>query len=669
MSQFLSILLPFSLFCLACVGAGSLVLHALPRRPLDTAPAESVLAFLLGQGILGSALHVPALLRGFSLSVLMPVTALLGCWGLRHFYVNGARHFAAMREAGVALQRAPLVWKLIAAGVLFILIAGAASVAGIVTADAQAFYLALPKVVAASQRLVPLPGYEKFTSVGLLPEMQLAALFLFGMPGASPRLFCWLTALAGAVVLLAIGRHAGLGRRGQIISIAVFATSSAVSLLWGQGKTDFFAASYGLAASLFALRSWESAARVSAITLTGLFTGFALVAKLSYIVALLPTLGILLMWRELPRLAQAVRERKHGVLLLLTRYAREGLVFGSMLLVAFVPHVAKNMILLDIVIDTYGSHQYFSADTVRQIVLNYPLVLIFGGYWAQYGNMSVLLLAFLPLPLVVHSLFSQRSEGITAVTVAAAAGLLAWVAMFPGVPMPRYFLVTLLLLAIPAGWAAEGFSRLGRIAQASVCLATLLVMLFFYQAGRLDVFVLRDAYHYVFPSQADRKLIPGDVGHEAYEVLNAVAEPGARVFLFSYFRFWLRPDLIQTTNTARERDDLIVFDRRNPEKIWRDLHANGFTYLLMDPTTSPELDPMLYVPSWVRVETLYKQDKWQVYRLAFAIQPGKPRLTTREVAPGAWDVVPRVRCRRPTDVSAASASERPRYRQLQTSRA
>lgn len=639
MSQSLSILLPLALFSLACVGAGSLALRALPRRPLDAAPTESVLAFLLGQGILGSALHVPALLGGFSLSVLMPVTALLGCWGLRHFYVNGARHLAAMREAGVALQRAPLLWKLIAAGVVFILIAGAASVAGIVTADAQAFYLALPKVVAASQRLVPLPGYEGFTSVGLLPEMQLAALFLFGMPGASPRLFCWLTALAGAVVLLAIGRHAELGRRGQIISIAVFATSSAVSLLWGQGKTDFFAASYGLAASLFALRSWESATRVSAIALTGLFTGFALVAKLSYIVAFLPSIGILLMWREFPRLVQAIRDRKHGIPLL-TRYAREGLVFGRMLLVAFLPHVAKNLILLDVVINTYGPHQYFSADTVRRIVLNYPLVLIFGGYWAQYGNMSVLLLAFLPLPLVVHSLFSQRSEGVTAVTVAAAAGLLAWVAIFPGVPMPRYFLATLLLLAIPAGWAAEGFSRLGRIAHASVCLATLLVMLFFYQAGRLEVFVLRDAYHYVFPSQADRKLIPGDVGHEAYEVLNAVAEPGARVFLFSYFRFWLRPDLIQTTNTERKGDNVIAFDRRNPEKIWHNLHAHGFTYLLMDPTTSPDLDPMSSVPPWVRVETLYKQDNWQVYRLTFVNQPVKPRLSTREVASGAWDVVP-----------------------------
>lgn len=639
MIQFLSILFPFALFSLACVGAGSLALQALPRRPLDTVLAESVLAFLLGQGILGSALHVPALLGQFSLPVLLPVTVLLACWGLRRFYIDWVPQLSAMREAGAAFLRAPLLWKLIAAGVVFILIAGIASVAGIVTADAQAFYLALPKVVAASQRLVPLAGYEEFTSVGLLPEMQLAVLFLLGMPGASPRLFCWLTAMAGAAVLLAIGRHAGLGRRGQVISLAAFATSSAVALLYGQGKTDVFAAAYGLAASLFALRSWKEATRNEAIALAGLFTGFALVAKLSYAVAFLPTIGILLMWREFPRLAQAVRERQGG-LTLLTRYAREGLVFGGMLLVAFVPHVAKNLILLDMVVDTYGSHQYFSAETVRHMVLNYPLVLVFGSYWAQYGNMSVLMLAFLPLLFVVHGLFSRRNEGAIAVTVAAAAGLLAWVVVLPGLPMPRYFLTTLLLLAIPAGWAAEGFSRLGRTADAAVCLATLLVMLFFYRAERHEVFVLRDAYHYVFPSQTDRKLIPGDVGHEAYEVLNAAAEPGARVFLFSYFRFWLRPDLIQTTNTARERAFQMVFDRRNPEKIWHDLQANGFTYLLMDPTTSPANDPISSAPPWVHVETLYKRDNWQVYRLTFENPQGMPRLGTRQVAPGAWDVVP-----------------------------
>ena len=104
--------------------------------------------------------------------------------------------------------------------------------------------------------------------------------------------------------------------------------------------------------------------------------------------------------------------------------------------------------------------------------------------------------------------------------------------------------------------------------------------------------------------------------------------------------FWLRPDLIQTTNTASERDATIVLDRRYPEKIWRQLNQQGFTYLLLDPTSSPDKDPMLWKPSWASVETLYRRDKWQVYRVRFDAAQGPARLTTREVSPGAWEVVP-----------------------------
>jgi hypothetical protein len=47
------------------------------------------------------------------------------------------------------------------------------------------------------------------------------------------------------------------------------------------------------------------------------------------------------------------------------------------------------------------------------------------------------------------------------------------------------------------------------------------------------------------------------------------------------------------------------------------------------------------VPDWVAVEPIYPKGQYgAAYRLIFRNAPGKVRMTTKEVSPGAWDVVP-----------------------------
>ena len=70
--------------------------------------------------------------------------------------------------------------------------------------DAAAFYMILPKIMANSHELIPVPGYESFMSVGLQGEMHYAALMVLGSADAA-QLFEWPTILAGAVIFLAIG--------------------------------------------------------------------------------------------------------------------------------------------------------------------------------------------------------------------------------------------------------------------------------------------------------------------------------------------------------------------------------------------------------------------------------------------------------------------------------
>lgn len=639
MPHFLSIVIPLSFFSVSCIGAGLLILSLFPERPIENNLVEYVIAFVLGQGVLGSLFLIPALMGWFTKPVLLAVTIPLALIGLWKAGLHIQALPSAMRKFLLAFYKAPFIWQLLTFLTALLLLSGAAAVVGRVDGDARAFYLALPKVIAASHRLLPLPGYESFTSVGLLAEMQLAALFLLDMPGASPRLFSWVTSLAGAVLLIAISRNAGLGKRGQLLSLVMLLTSSAVAYFWGQGKTDLFAAVFALAGILFALKSCDmTASRRSSVILAGVFTGFALVAKLSYIVAFLPSMFVLLFWKDIH--AYWLDRRMIGAgQKLLRECSGYSLIFITALLIPLIPHLLKNYILLNTLVDTYGAHHYFSDATTRRIVLTYPLWPFFGSFWAQYGNLSPLLLAFFPVLIFVLWKDRKWNAPIIAIFAAGSAGLLAWIIIFPSVPMPRYFLATLLIFIVPVAWAMERVSYADRWLNYGVTLAAFACILIFSRSWSREILRVDAAYEYFLGEQSEKNLHIDEVlSRNVYEAINQSAGQGVRVYLGSYYRFWLRPDLIQCTNGKNDND--MSFDAANPEKFWLQVYEHGFTYVFMD-NTHPAFAALKTVPDWMRIEMIYPQSGYGgAYRLTYINPPGKVRFTTIEISSGAWDVVP-----------------------------
>lgn len=651
MPHFFAIVVPLLYFLLACIGAGVAVLGFLPRRPQEPGVTEWALALLLGQGLFGSVLLIPALAGHFTLPVLLLMTQPFSCYGLWRLLRAARTLPAALRGAGIAFLKAPMPWKLVALALTALLLAWSAAIAGMIEGDAQAFYLALPKVIAASHRLVLLPAYEPFMNVGLLAEMQIAALFLLGMPDATPKLFGWVTILAGAVVLQAICRSAGLGRRGQMFSLAIVATSSAIALLL-EGKSDFFAASYALCAVLCLQQCWGAASRRSGVVLVGLFTGFALVAKLSYVVAFLPTLAILLLVKEGPTLHAlwSDRSRRRQIA---QAYALDLLLVGAAMCVAFLPHLLKNLMLLGALGGPHASFEYFTPETTRKIVLSYPLGLVFGKYWGQLGNISPLLLAFLPLAWCLPRKNNGWSGPVAALFFSSIAGLVIWVFLFPAVPIPRYFMVNLLLLAVPAAWAADRLSRHNWAVNYAVGGAVLATVYASYTASSAAIFPVESGYRALFVKQSSA-LTPEQSGltlnineayfRDGYEAINKVAKPGSRVFLASYSRFWLRADLIQTLNNDDE-NTLMRWDPKDPERLWRQLYQHGFSYLYMD-GGQRLADALKAPPAWVTVRELFPNGAFfgksygSAYRLEFKDAPGVRMLDTVEVAPGAWNLVP-----------------------------
>lgn len=642
--QITTILLGYSV---ACLGAGILVLSLLVRQveSIKSASSGVMLAtgFILGQGILASLWLLLALVGWFSPVLVVGISTI--CI-LAVFFLS-VPLWVAFRNQAISLWRElrsePWGWQMVAALTTVLCLGWLTSIGSPFSGDAVAFYMALPKVIAASHRLIPLPGYETYTNIGLQGELHYSVFMIFKSLDAA-RLFAWPTMLAAAVMLLAIGRRVGLGQRGQWITLALVFASSAVLNMSGDGKVDVFAAAPGVAAYYWILQIRSQPQRL-AVWLTGFFSGFAIAAKLSYMVVLAPGLLILFFWGFRDEVLDQSKRKQTFMMLL-----RVGVPIVFVLFISVSPQMIKNALLFHNPIAPFGAsgigwakQVWFGAETTRRIVLTYPLALVFGSYWGQYGNMSPLTLAFLPLALLLPKPRRLVDSPLAAVTISASAGLLCWVVTQPSVIAPRYILATLLLFVLLPGRAAEYISKtetpprlfaLGIIISITVNVLTV---------GLYDkniVFAPTHTFTYL-TGMIDECNRDGEYC-QATSVINSHAESGDRVFLASYYRYWLRPDLLQCVSGTG--DYTKVIESNTNEERWLTLYQEGFLYLLADRHTHAAFLDNLNLddpPAWVELNLLYEDGKLRLYELDFNNPPASQLRTCRQIHPPAWDVVDR----------------------------
>jgi hypothetical protein len=605
-------------------------------------------AFLLGQGVLGNLWLLLALGGWFAPWVVMGVVISSVIGGSAFAWPYISQFICQMRSVWHDLRGDTWGWQLIAFITCCMWLAGATSIGRPLAGDAAAFYMALPKVIAASHRLAPLPGYEAFTQVGLQGEMHYAALMALGSPDAA-QLFAWVTMLAGAVMLLAIGSQIGLGRRGQWIALTCVFTSSSVIWLSGDGKVDLFAAALGLAAYYWALQVWHGEHPLP-LRLTGLFAGFAVVAKLSYVPVLLPGIGVLVLWKFIASLRSraALISSSLSALSLLAKT-------GFWMVLAILPHLIKNYMLFDNLLAPFSTsgaswadQTWFRPETTRHILLTYPLALTFGQYWAQYGNLSPLVLAFLPLALLLPKPRFSLNSPLLAITLASLLGLISWMIIRPSLLSPRYILATLLMFIPLAARSAEYVSRTDserRFLHASVmaCIFVTLVTVGLYFLN--VVFFPLNTKHYLTGSMSQCER---DGAYcRAMTALNNEAEPGTRVFLASWYRYWLRPDLLQCLSGATDYSSVkgqTSEDTMSSEAHWLAIYERGFRYLLADKSSFSVLIDNLDIahpPPWLEIVPLFEEGHLAVYRLEFNDPPVGPLVECRQINAPAWDLIAR----------------------------
>lgn len=614
---------PIPLFMLASLGFGSAVCLSLWRSLPALSPEKSpalfwVTAYFLGQGLLATAFLCLAVASLFTPTAVWVFIACGGIVGAACLWLLRISWLAPLGTAWRAWLEASLIWKLLALATFLLAFSGLLALGGGVEGDAIAYYLAVSKLTAYTHRLDLMPSYEDFTAVGLLAEMLLAALISMGMPDVSPGMFTWVNFLPALLLFYTLARYCGLGRRGATLALAVPVTSSAVLLLWGGGKTDLVAVGPALSACLLALASWEQRGRRVCLTLTGLLFGFAAVFKLSYLLPLFPGIVLLIFWQALIDALRAIRTRDWRAFgRLLRPVAADGTVFVIAFACALIPHVVKNLLLLGTMLGYNPlDSAWYSPDTVRRLLLSYPLALTYGRYWAQLGDLSPLVLAFAPLAFFLPRSACFRESRLAALSAAALFGLGLWMALKPSIFMPRYILATLLLLGIPAAAGAERYSRRGLLNSLTVAAAALVAM----AAMPLHMNSMHKPYsldrflRYLSDPKPVYAAAPMESYCLAHEAINAAAPLDARVVMLTYYRYWLRPDLLLHASTGPEFASFVT----HPDTFWLKAKEWGFRYLLMDVGILPVAKTIIAAkPDGVVLRELYIGGSQAAYEIGY----------------------------------------------------
>ena len=631
-------------YLFACLSLGVFILKKFENRSTSFSHPALVflsLSFILGAGIISSVWLLLALGGLFRLRFILPILGICAILGLPYMKQLVTRAMAQLKNIWAETRTYSWTWQGIAVLSSLLLLLGLFSMTNW-AGDAVAFYLAVPKVVAHTGRLSLLPGYEGFMSVGLQAEMHSAFFLKFGEPIFS-KLFSGFSSFATAIILMGIGGKSGLKRKGKWLILTAYVTSSAIFMIIGDGKADMIAASIGIAAYYLALTDGP-------VSLIGILCGLAGTMKLSYIVTMFPGIAFLVTWRQINNNGWVLNERA-GKVQLLGAILIKGVHIGGWCLLSALPHFIKNGLLLDAPIAPIGAsgigwldQSWFGPETTRRLLLMYPISLTWGSFWAQAGNLSPLLLAFFPLNIFLQKPKKWLKSPLVAITLAGIIGMGCWFLRFPDVLAPRYYLATLLIF-FPVCIRGAEYIIINDVKPKMLkffsmsCVLAILISVGITSSRNYYKLSLFPKYFKGLTTTCDWDWSPATGFCAAHNEINRDAPPGARVFLASWYRYWLRPDLLQCTNGASD----YINASGNPGDIWIQLYERGFEYLLLDGSL-PVFDPQPQsLPDWISAERLTPPGHTiATYRLEFTQPPPEAEVKVtcqRKVGSAEWELV------------------------------
>lgn len=505
--------------------------------------------------------------------------------------------------------------------------------------DAVALYFSNAKITALTNHLMFFQGDSLLVS-----EMQVGIQFsaliqIFSEQTA--RLLPWLSGCVILVFSIAIAEKIGLPAKTKGIIFALVLTSTAFTDLLGDGKVDLTSSALALAAVYWLVDNDDKNKNL----LAGFFAGLAMASRIYNVFLLTIFIGALYLLR-------IYFKRKDGEFYGLGPFVLSltWVVIGAALPLTFhlfenwlVYHDAFAMLNYANALSTNKWQWSFDPQSIWLLRLTYPFIVTFLNTSQSLGNISPLLLGF--LPNVFFSAVRKRIRFprlLIEVTGAALVTLVLWTTLFFTILEIRYifFLWFIFFIAISEVIVVTLedksfiFNR---------TLSTLTILLLVFSALRV-VYISIDSY-----SPLDKQGNPQCSRFYFCDYLKSINESapqGSRTLTLSAFRYYLRPDLFACSTKGDEYVALHDASMIGADAFWEEVYRQGYEYIAYENNYTVRhlryeiLPDPSNTPDWMKIKPIYGTpgDETVAYQIMIT---SAPPVTTEKICiqnNGIWKI-------------------------------
>jgi hypothetical protein len=281
----------------------------------------------------------------------------------------------------------------------------------------------------------------------------------------------------------------------------------------------------------------------------------------------------------------------------------------------------------------------YDPDQILAVRLLYPFISTYQNSPQTLGNISPLVVAFLPtlmIPEIRRKV--QLSEQLSVLIVMALTTLLLWIFLFFTVYEIRYvfFLWAILFIAI-AQIIAAILENGGQLLQNTA--KTLILILLAFTLLR-TAYIPLDTY-----SPIDENGNP-QCFCDSLSPINEAASPGERVLTLSAHRYYLRTDLFACSTKHEEYRSLREAARTGAEAFWREVQRQGYQYIAFEEEYTTRHLRMGIIPSsenapeWLELQPLFATAEGThiAYHIAVRNPPIDPDRDCKMNSSGVWQV-------------------------------
>ncbi len=437
--------------------------------------------------------------------------------------------------------------------------------------DALAYYLVQPKLIALTNGMSSLNGYESFLQGSAVIEVNNASVFIFaGEIGI--RAYILISGIMLFRAVWEICHQLALTRLSAKLVLFLMATSTFLTNTLADGKTDNVSTLWFIAAFSILISS-SNLSENRLLFLFGVILGFSTLSKISFIM-IFPALVFYFLSQR--------RGKSRRRICLTSVYVIMGLSFPIVFnalknLIVFSDPLAPFVSVYTEQDNQLFSQEWFSPEDTKWIIMSYPIALLFGQYPMQYGNLSPFIFLGIPILYSIRSLNQPEKKTIANLGIMGSITIILWVVIKPSILAPRYIGPAYIFLLIALGCLASKNIENIRSIKIKKVIAILVI-------GHLSLLsalsVARNDTRFYFGSKSPESLM--------YAHLAKASGGSGYIYLNTYNSSMLDSVSLQCSSVIHPftlKSDLTV-----GVSVWEELYKEGFRFVVVDKSTHKSLD-------------------------------------------------------------------------------